>query len=397
MSQLLRMPEVSADATMAVLGSWAVNEGTSFRAGQVLATIETAKAAVDVAAEADGVLLKALVGEGSEVDVGAPIALLGAPDEQIPDVAAEVARLGETASGQAEPSAAESESRDDGARIFVSPLARRLAREARLDLAGLHGTGPNNRIVRRDVEAAIAAAQSAETIEQSPSMPRGHREQSISRMRREIARRLVASSQTVPHFYLRGTAHADALLRLRADLNEGAAVPVSINDLVLKAASLAYIRVPAMNAVWTETAIRRFDSVDLGLAVATEEGLVTPVVRSIESMTISTLAAATSELASRGRAGRLRPDELEGGVATVSNLGMFGAEDFMAIINPPQSAILAVGATRAEPIAIDGQLAVGSVLRVTLSVDHRPLDGATAASWMRELLSLLEKPTHILR
>jgi pyruvate dehydrogenase E2 component (dihydrolipoamide acetyltransferase) len=208
---------------------------------------------------------------------------------------------------------------------------------------------------------------------------------------------MVASAQTVPHFYLRRTAHADALLRLRAELNDGAAVPVSLNDLVLKAASVAYVRVPEMNVIWTETAIRRFDSVDLGLAVATDDGLVTPVVRSVDAMTISALAARTSDLASRGRAGRLRPDELDGGVATVSNLGMFDAEEFAAIIKPPQSAILAVGAARAEPIAVDGQLAVGNVVRVTLSVDHRPLDGVIASKWMREFVSLLEKPTHILR
>lgn len=396
MSQLLRMPQVSADATKAVLGTWAVHEGASFRAGQVLATIETAKAAVDVEAEADGVLVKALVGEGSEVDVGTPLALLCAPGEQIPDVAAALDSVGASASRQS--SAAQREPRDHGARIFASPLARRLARDAQLDLADLRGTGPHNRIVRRDVEAAIAAAHDQmPQPERLSSVPNGHRDEPISRMRREIARRLSTSWQTVPHFYLRGTAHADALLRLRAELNDGAAVPVSLTDLVLKAAGSAYLRVPAMNAVWTDTAIRRFDSVDLAVAVATDEGLVTPVLRSVESMAISTLAAATSDLAARARSGRLRPDELDGGVATVSNLGMFGTEEFAAIINPPQSAILAVGAARAEPIAVDGQFTVGTVLRVTLSVDHRPLDGATAASWMREFLRLLEKPTQILR
>jgi pyruvate dehydrogenase E2 component (dihydrolipoamide acetyltransferase) len=218
-------------------------------------------------------------------------------------------------------------------------------------------------------------------------------------MRRAIAARLGESKQQVPHFYLRGTARVDRLLDLRSQLNSTAApgaARVSLNDLVVKAAGVAHGLVPGMNAIWRPEAIRRFPAADIAIAVATEHGLVTPVLRGVERLTISALAGQTAELVERARAGQLRPDELEGGTLTVTNLGMYDTEEFAAIINPPQSAILAVGAVREEPVVVEGALAVGSVLRVTLSVDHRAVDGALAAEWMRSFLSLMEQPVRIL-
>jgi pyruvate dehydrogenase E2 component (dihydrolipoamide acetyltransferase) len=388
MAQLLRMPEVAANTNEAVLGSWQIGEGASFAAGAVLATVETAKAAVDIEAEQDGVLVRALVDEGSEVAVGDAIALLAGRDEPLADADAELeALLGEPGAGL-EPPAPDRAATPS--RLFMSPLARRLARDAGIDGARLRGTGPNNRIVRRDVVAAIAAEPSAPPAVDDVGVPH-------TRMRAAIAASLVASKRDVPHFYLRGTADVDKLLRLRADLNSAEGPRISVNDLVLKAVGLAHVREPAMNVMWTDTDVRTFDTADVSLAIATEGGLVVPVVHAVETLRISALAEITADLAERARAGTLRQRELEGGTTTLTNLGMFGTEEFAAIINPPQSSIVAVGAVRQAAVVRDGQVRAAPVLTVTVSVDHRPIDGVVAARWLRELIALLENPVHLLR
>jgi pyruvate dehydrogenase E2 component (dihydrolipoamide acetyltransferase) len=262
----------------------------------------------------------------------------------------------------------------------------------------LSGSGPNGRITRRDVEAALASKPAAAVPEPVvAAAPDSHDVSSHSRMRRAIAQRLTESKQTIPHFYLRGTATVDDLLALRADLNAVSPTKISVNDLLLKAVAIAHSEVDGVNAVWTDDGMRRFDSVDLGVAVATDDGLLTPVVRGVDRLSVGAIAAATRELAERARTGGLRQAELEGGATTITNLGMYGTEEFAAIINPPQSSILAVGAARKEPVATeDGELAVATVLRVTLSVDHRAIDGALAAQWMRAFLAVLERPLRIL-
>jgi pyruvate dehydrogenase E2 component (dihydrolipoamide acetyltransferase) len=215
-------------------------------------------------------------------------------------------------------------------------------------------------------------------------------------MRRAIARRLTQSNQDAPVFSIRGSARVDALLALRKDLNEAAGVKISVNDLVVAAAARAHIAVPEMNVIWLPDAIRRFEDVDVAVAVATDNGLVTPVVHGVQKLTVSALAARSADLVTRARDGKLRQDELEGGSLTVTNLGVFGTEDFTAVINPPQAAILAVGAARPEAVVTDGGLGIATILRVTLSVDHRPVDGATAARWMAAFLRLVEAPLRIL-
>ena len=215
-------------------------------------------------------------------------------------------------------------------------------------------------------------------------------------MRKAVAARLTESKATAPHFYLRGSARVDGLLQVRDELNHGADAKVSVNDLLVKAIAKAHRLVPEMNVVWTGEAIRSFESVDVAVAVATGNGLVTPVVRGVDRMPIGELAAGTRDLATRARDGRLQQAELEGGSITISNLGMYGVEEFAAIINPPQAAILAVGAARQEAVVSDGRLEVATVLRVTLSVDHRPVDGAVAARWMATYVELLEHPVRIL-
>ncbi|GAB2850339.1 pyruvate dehydrogenase complex dihydrolipoamide acetyltransferase [Actinoallomurus bryophytorum] len=424
MASILRMPEVAANAVEAVLQSWPVAENAAYAADDVIATVETEKAVVDVEADKAGVILKTLVAEGAEVQVGDPIAVIGEPGEKAGDLDALLAGLGVPAAGpaaapdlpEADAAAASVASaasgNGSGERVFSSPLARRLAKEAGLPFETISGTGPNGRIIRRDVEAAIssrvtspqaAAPRRPDPAAESADAPKTAARTAApaftdvphSRIRSAVASRLTESKRTTPHFYLRGTARVGRLLKLRRRLNEGP-VRISLNDLVLKAAAQAHVLVPAMNVIWTPDAVRSFSSVDISVAIATERGLVTPVLRSAEQLTISSVATTVRDFVERARAGRLRQEELEGGSFSVTNLGMLGTEEFAAIINPPQSAILAVGAVREEPVVKEGTLKVGSVMRVTLSVDHRPIDGAIAAEWMKVFISLLEDPVRIL-
>jgi pyruvate dehydrogenase E2 component (dihydrolipoamide acetyltransferase) len=390
------MPEIAANTEEATLSGWPVPERQPFRARDVIATVETAKAAVDVAADADGIIVRTLVTPGTDVRVGDAIALLAAPDEQVDDVDAALAALGVT-DAVPSPAVAAEVLAHNGNRVFASPLARRVAREHGLAYETLTGSGPNGRITRRDVEAALATRPAAQAAEPEPTPATGYTNVPHSRMRRAIAARLTESTSTIPHFYLRGTAGVDDLLALRADLNAVSPTKISVNDLVLKAVARAHSEVDGVNAIWTEEGMRRFESVDLGVAVATPTGLLTPVVRGVDRLSVGAIAEATRELAGRARDGGLRQAELEGGATTITNLGMFGTEEFAAIINPPQSSILAVGAARREPVVTtEGGLGVGTVLRVTLSVDHRAIDGALAAHWMRTFLDIIERPLRIL-
>jgi pyruvate dehydrogenase E2 component (dihydrolipoamide acetyltransferase) len=408
MARLLAMPAVAAASGSAALQDWLVTVGQSFAAGEVLAVIETEKAVVDLEAETDGVLLQLLAGPGATVDVGDPIAILGDPGETA-DAATDL--LATVRPGSAAPPV----------RVFMSPLARRLARDAGLGIADLHGSGPGGRIVRRDVETAIAATRAsaappvtAPSTSPAPTSPvpaapepaapalvapsptAAFVDEPHSRMRRAIAARLTMSKQTIPHFSLTGVCRVDALLALRAQINELAPVTISVNDLVVKAAARAHVAVPQMNVIWTDDAVRRFHAVDLAVAVATDGGLVTPVLRGVDRMSISELAATTRELAGRAKASQLKQAELEGGSLTVTNLGMFGTQSFTAIINPPQAAILAVGAAIRTPVVVEDRVEVGTVMTVTLSVDHRPVDGVVAAAWMQAFVRLVEAPLQLL-
>jgi pyruvate dehydrogenase E2 component (dihydrolipoamide acetyltransferase) len=420
---LLRMPAIAAGASSAVLSQWQAHEGDELTAEASVAIVETEKAEVDLPVDTAGVLLRTLVAEGADVEVGAPIALMAEAHEQVDDVDALLASLGHEAPSpiprQAAPSTSRPAAQSDrevpdvttpagaaapGQRLFTSPLARRLARDAGLAVEQLHGTGPGGRIVRRDVEAALAARVDAIATAEPTAppvagvaapAPGAYTDQPHSRIRRATAARLTQSKREAPHFYLEGTARVDELLALRKRINSGGA-SVSLNDLVVKAAARAHTLVPAMNVVWTPEAIRSFSSVDVAIAVATDRGLLTPVLRGVEAMSLGALSAASADLAQRARSGRLNQFELDGGTLTVTNLGMYGTERFAAIINPPHAAILAVGAARQEPVVEDGALTVGTVMHLTLSVDHRPVDGTVAAQWMQAFVSLLENPVQIL-
>ncbi|MFF9349214.1 2-oxo acid dehydrogenase subunit E2 [Streptomyces sp. NPDC014734] len=430
MAELFRMPAVAADADAAVLSAWQVAEGATFTKDDALVSIETDKAEVDVAADRDGVLLKALYEPGVEVEVGDPIAVLGAVGEQAGDLDALLAELGVTvtapgtapqavrrdvpeepavraAAPPAAPPTASADAAERGGRVFSSPLARRLAREAALDIETLTGTGPGGRVVRSDVETAVALRRT-QALTPAPAQapapaPRSaavagtgdHEDIPHTRMRRAIARRLTESKQHTPHFYLRATCAVDELLALRQRINAVSPVKISVNDLLIKAVATAHTQVPEMNAIWREDAVRRFAAVDVSVAVATETGLVTPVLRGVENLSVSAIATRTREVADRARSGALHPADLEGGSITVSNLGMYGVEEFAAIINPPQAAILAVGAAREEAVVRDGAVTAAKVLGVVLSVDHRPVDGAIAARWLAAFTEAVENPVRL--
>ncbi|WP_245734669.1 dihydrolipoamide acetyltransferase family protein [Nocardioides exalbidus] len=409
------MPAVAAGATEVVLAEWPVAEKESFASGEGYAVIETDKAVVDLEAESDGVLVRTLVAPGAKVQVGDPIALVAAPGETVDDVEAALAALGfSPAPSGAVPVLVPAPTPADARRVFASPLARRLARDAGLTTDDLVGTGPGGRVVRRDVELAIAArhatpgdapaAPAAPVVVPTPPTPAaaapaptaGTTEVPHTRLRRAVASRLVQSTQEAPHFYVSGTARVDRLLALRAEVADATGTRVSVNDLVVRAVGRAHELVPELNVTWTEDAVVQHSRVDVGIAVATARGLVTPVVTDVTGRSLLDLSAATKDLATRAAGGGLRQHELEGGTVAVSNLGMFGVEEFSAIINPPHSSILAVGAARQEAVVVDGALEVATVMRFVLSVDHRPVDGVVAGRWMQAFLRLVEQPLGML-
>lgn len=418
MATVVRMPEVLANTSEAVIQAWLVSVGQEIAVGDPLAEIETEKAVVEYAAEVDGILARLLAEPGSSIAVGDPIALVLAPGETDADV--EPALLGDTPSAaRPAPTPAPAPAPAAGAngrRLFATPLVRKLAQEKGINLHTVSGTGPGGRIVRRDLErlpaptpsgpeAPIPAAREAPTpvVREAPtpaapvSAPAdtGFTDIPLTGMRRAIARRLTESKSTVPHFYLAADCRVDALLELRRNVNSAVAEKVSVNDFVLKAVAGALIEVPDANATWNGDSIRRFDRADIAVAIAVDGGLLTPVLHGVDTMALSALSGRVGDLAERARTGRIQQAELEGGSFTVSNLGMYGVGEFSAILNPPHSGILAVGAASQRPVVVDGELAVATVMTVTLSADHRVIDGAVAARWMAAFVRRIENPLTI--
>jgi len=421
MATLITMPAIVADATSAVLSAWHKQPGDVLAAGEALADIDTEKATVEYEAEASGTIARLLVAPGDDVPVGSPIAVLAEANEapaQIEAVLAEATVAGETAKSaaateQTDPSepAGTSLLPEAEARIFSSPLARRLAREHQIELSQLAGSGPNGRIVRSDVQAAIAAGATAvpaapaepqaptvATAREAaqPELPANAQRIELTRMRKAIARRLTESKTTVPHFYLAQDVAVDELLALRRQLNESSPQRITVNDLILKAVAKALIDVPQANACWAGDSITQFGQADISVAIATETGLVTPVVRAAEAMAIGSLSATVADFVARAKSGQLGPAELAGGSFTVSNLGMYGTREFSAILNPPQAGILAVGTAEQRAVVRDGELAVATMMTCTLSADHRVMDGSTAALLLAAIKNHLESPLGLL-
>jgi pyruvate dehydrogenase E2 component (dihydrolipoamide acetyltransferase) len=413
MAQIVRMPSVMANATDAVLTEWLAALGAKISVGDPLAEIETDKAVVEYAAEIEGTIGRFLVEPGTRVAVGDPIVVVLDDGEDpgaisvadIASVAPEAAEAaGATAPGAQAPGVTgeATTGRDPhpavsgraGERLFATPIARRIAAQRGIDLAALTGTGPNGRIVRRDVEAYRAPRTGAAGATAPAS---GFTDIPLTAMRRAIAQRLTESKATVPHFYVTAHVNVERLLALRAEVNQSSPRKISINDFVVKAVATALVEVPTANAIWNGDCIRQFESVDIAVAVAVANGLLTPVLRQVQDLGLVELSARLAELVDTARSGRLQQHQLEGGSFTVSSLGMHGVAEFAAIINPPQVGILAVGAARQQPVVgADGQLSVGSVMTVTLSADHRVIDGAVAAEWMAALVARLESPVSLL-
>lgn len=413
MATLLRMPEVAANATHATLAAWSKKEGEPIAAGDCLAEVETDKAIVEISADSAGVMGQWLVPAGQEVEVGAPIAVLLATGEAAADVQALLQAAGAVATAPAAAAAsavsgtlapAATTAQASGDRLRASPLARRLASQRGVDLSRLQGSGPGGRIVKIDVERAQVAAPapaSAPVAAAPAAAPAGSGASAFtevphSSMRRTIARRLAESKSTIPHFYLTVECRMERLLALRMEINASASRKISVNDFIVRAVAVALREVPQANVGWTDTAMRQYAQADVAVAVSTDTGLITPIVRAADRKTLSQISAEIADLAARARAGQLRPEEYQGGSFSVSNLGMHGVGAFSAIINPPQAAILAVGASQQKPVVENGELKVGTVMACTLSVDHRAIDGALAAQWLAAFQRAIEAPLSML-
>ena len=428
----IKMPALSPTMETGTLATWNVSVGDNVRSGDVIAEIETDKATMEVEAVDEGVVASILIVAGSEnVAVGTVIALLAEDGEDAASVAAaktpasalepqraatpepqtapgENSTLGAVSAQSAQTSVAQPSAvpapTGSGGRIFASPLARRIAADRGVDLAALAGSGPHGRILRADVEAAVIALAVAPASMGDPAAigmaaaPGSGELVANSQMRKVIAERLQQSKQTAPHFYLTVDCEIDQLLASRRQLNAlaGDGVKISVNDLVTRAAAQALIQVPEANASWEGDHTRRFAHADISMAVAIEGGLITPVIWAAEQKGLAELSQISRDLAERARAGSLAPEEFTGGSFTISNLGMFGVREFAAVINPPQGAILAVGAGEERPIVRDGALAVATVMTVTLSCDHRAVDGAVGARWLQSFKSFIENPVTML-
>ncbi|MCL6550670.1 MAG: pyruvate dehydrogenase complex dihydrolipoamide acetyltransferase [Acidothermus cellulolyticus] len=439
------MPRLSDTMQEGTITQWTKKVGDQVEKGDVLAEIETDKAVMELEAYDSGVLEKILVEPGKPVPIGTPIAIIGSgeglqeptgdstthaapaePKADQPAGAAPPTAVRETAAAAASattgretataaPPATEParETRPaappvsplpaDGGRVKASPLARAIAREAGLDLRTVRGSGPGGRVVRADVEAAVAAMRTAPAASPTAAPAAAASQPDVEEIplntiRKITARRLTESMQQAPHFYLTRTLNAEPLIDVRARLNAALSsadpdtAKISLNDLIVKVAAAALRKHPEVNVSYAGEKLLQHKRIHIGVAVAIPDGLIVPVIRDADTLGIREISQRTRDLATRARQGKLKPDDIGGSTFTISNLGMFGVDQFTAVINPPEAAILAVGAVREVPVVRDGQLAVGKVMTITLSIDHRALDGATAAGFLADLVTLLENP-----
>ena len=449
------MPALSPTMEKGNLAKWLKKEGDQIKSGDVIAEIETDKATMEVEAVDEGVLAKIVVPEGTaDVPVNDIIAVIAGEGEDAKEIgkagAAPPARRADekpktgaakpeekaapastNGSGQKAPqqaAAPQPQAQSNGAgRVFASPLARRMAKEGGLDLAAIQGSGPHGRVVERDVKAALeggtakkaqpgapaaqpgalpklAPAGMSDDIVKKMFEPGSYEEVPHDNMRRTIARRLVEAKQTIPHFYLTVDCDIDALLKLREQVNASAqkdkdgkpSFKVSVNDMVIKALALALVRTPGSNVTFTENAMLHHKHADISVAVAIPGGLITPVIRKADALTLSGIANAMKDFAKRAKDRKLKPEEYQGGTSAVSNLGMFGIKDFVAVINPPQTSIIAVGMGEKRAVVKNGEIVIGNVMSVTISCDHRAMDGAKGAELIAAFKQLIENPMGML-
>ena len=434
MATNILMPALSPTMTEGTLARWLKKEGETIKAGDVIAEIETDKATMEVEAVDEGVLGRILVQDGTEgVKVNAPIAVLVDAGEAVPaaenavpvvpapaaTASASAAQASATQAPEpAPPVTAPAAPRPNGhaangERVFASPLARRMASQAGIDLSALKGSGPNGRIVRADIEAAQKSVPAAAPVPTPspatrapapvPAIGAPHRLVPHSSIRKVIARRLTEAKSSIPHFYVSMDIEIDALIGLQNQLNakspardQPGSYFITINDLVIRAAGTTLRRIPEVNASWTDDGMVFYDDVDISVAVAIPDGLITPIVRRADQKGLLTISREMRDLATRARAGKLKPEEFQGGGFSISNMGMFGVTEFSAIINPPQAAILAVATGAKRPVVKNDALTIATVMTCTLSVDHRVVDGALGARWLREFKTIVEDPLSLM-
>jgi pyruvate dehydrogenase E2 component (dihydrolipoamide acetyltransferase) len=426
------MPKLSPTMEEGQLSRWLKKEGDKVSMGEPLAEIDTDKATMEMQALANGVLRKILIGEGESAPLGQAIAIIGEADEDIAallkSIASKPAQASSVTAESAQPSAAPAhdvtpvmkpsvstdgkpspDNSRDGGRQLISPIAARMAAEAGINLKSVSGSGPGGRIVKRDIEAAAGAREGAakgaprlKPMAAAPHQPgvvygpSSFREEPLSEMRRTIARRLVTSLGPVPHFFLTSEIDMERAADMRRSINElYPDAKLSINDIVIKVTAAALMQHPQVNASFQDKTVRYYEHADLGIAVATENGLITPVVRSADLKSVLEIAGEVRELATRARARKLKPEEYTDASFSISNLGMFGIEEFTAVINPPEGAILAVGAMAPKPVVHEGQIVSRRTMRVTMSCDHRVIDGATGAQFLQTFKQILENPLYL--
>ena len=438
------MPKLSPTMEEGQISRWLKKEGDKVSMGEPLAEIDTDKATMEMQALANGVLRKILIGEGQAAPLGQTIAVIGEPNEDIAALLAEApaaapkqeqakqeqakqeqvqeqpapppqpqpAQAKAAAAGSAQPASTVANGRQpqaaasDSGRMIVSPLAARMAAEAGIDLRSLQGSGPGGRIIKKDIEAAISQPKAAPA---QPTYPRAvepgqipqiaaspYRDEPASEIRKVIAKRLVTSLGPVPHFFLTTEIEMDRAAEMRKGINAlDPELKISVNDIVIKVAAAALRQHPEVNASFQGNFIRYYEHADVGVAVAIPDGLITPVVRSADQKSLSEIAAEVRELAERARSRKLKPEEYTGASFSISNLGMFGIDEFTAVINPPEGAILAVGAMSAKPVVRDNEIVIRQMMRVTMSCDHRVIDGATGAKFLQTFKKILENPLYL--
>lgn len=420
MAKIITLNKMTDTMDEGVLVKWNVKVGDTLKSGDILAEVETDKATMDLENFEKGTLLKLLVEEGSTLPVNSPIAIIGTPDEDISALIEEASKgvqgaaqepeknNAAEASGQPEKEsqptaektaasaqeAVDSPQNTDGSRIFASPLARKLAEEKGINLSAVRGTGENGRIVKKDIENYTPAASGSSAV--STFGTESYDEIPVSQMRKTIAARLADSKFTAPHFYLTMEIEMDQVLSARKRINTSGEVKISVNDMIVKASAMALRKHPEVNSSWLGNTIRVNHHVHIGVAVAVDEGLLVPVVRFADHKSLSAISAEVKEMGAKAREKKLQPQDWSGNTFTISNLGMFGIEEFTAIINPPDACILAVGGVKEIPAFKNGEVVAKNVMKVTLSCDHRIVDGVVGSRFLQTLKAYLEDPIQML-
>ena len=412
MAEIVYMPKLSDTMTEGVVAAWNKKVGEEVKEGEILAEIETDKATMEFESFYDGVLLHIGVETGNAAPVNSVLAVIGAKDEDVKEILKNATQADDTAAAPVEenkvepaaaaaapaPAPAQVSPAVSNEKIFASPLAKKLAREKGIDLNSLQGSGDNGRIIKRDIDHYIPFTPSAPAAQYSsaPAGTESFTDESVSQMRKTIARRLADSKFTAPHFYLTLDIDMDNAIASRKAMNAMDGVKVSFNDMVVKSVAHSLKKNPNVNSAWMGDFIRRNDHVHIGVAVAVEDGLLVPVVKFADTKGLMQISAEVKDFAQKAKDKKLQPSDWEGNTFTISNLGMFGIESFTAIVNPPDSCILAIGGIKQVPVVKDGALVPGNVMKVTLSCDHRVVDGATGAAFLQDFKQFLENPVSML-